>query len=75
MPKELIWFCDTHGLGTPGYGLCMSAKDMVKIGLLYLNKGKCSEVQIVYSGWIEEITTPTTVESDYFRGMDYGYLW
>ena len=38
-PKENIWFCDPEGLGTPGYGLCMSAEDMAKIGLLCLNKG------------------------------------
>ena len=38
-PKENIWFCDPDGLGTPGYGLCMSAEDMAKIGLLCLNNG------------------------------------
>ena len=75
LPKGHIWFCDTQGLGTPGYGLCMSAEDMVKIGLLCLNKGSFNDTQIVSSSWIEEMTRPRTVESDYFRGMDYGYLW
>ena len=74
-PKENIWFADPEGLGTPGYGLCMSAEDMAKIGLLCLNKGTFDGKQIVSSGWIEEMTKPKTVESDYFRGMDYGYLW
>lgn len=74
-PKENIWFCDTEGLGTPGYGLCMSAEDMAKIGLLCLNKGIFDGKQIVSSCWIEEMTKPKAVESDYFRGMDYGYLW
>ena len=31
-PKENVWFSDPQGLGTPGYGLCMSACDMAKIG-------------------------------------------
>ena len=75
LPKGHIWFCDTQGLGTPGYGLCMSAEDMVKIGLLCLNKGCFNNIQVVSSSWIEEMTYPRTVESDYFRGMDYGYLW
>ena len=74
-PKENIWFADREGLGTPGYGLCLSAEDMAKIGLLCLNKGIYNGKQIVSSGWIEEMTKPRTVESKYFRGMDYGYLW
>ncbi len=75
LPKEHIWFADPHGLGTPGYGLCMSAEDMAKIGLLCLNKGRWGDRQIVSSLWIEEMTQPRTVEGPYFRGMDYGYLW
>lgn len=53
----------------------MSAEDMAKIGLLCLNKGIYDGKQIVSSEWIEEMTTPRTVESDLFRGMDYGLLW
>ena len=75
LPKTNIWFCDTHGLGTPGYGLCMSAEDMAKIGLMCLNNGSYNGKQIVSSAWIEEMTKPRIVESDNFRGMKYGYLW
>ena len=53
----------------------MSAEDMAKIGLLCLNRGIYDGKQIVSASWIEEMTTPRTVESDHFRGMDYGYLW
>ena len=74
-PKDNIWFCDPEGLGTPGYGLCMSAEDMAKIGLLCLNKGIYNGKQIISSNWIEEMTSPRAVESKQFRGMDYGYLW
>ena len=75
LPKENIWFCDTEGLGTPGYGLCMSADDMAKIGLLCLGKGVYNGKQIVSAEWIEEMTSPRKVESSNFRGMEYGYLW
>ena len=34
-----------------------------------------NDQQIVSAQWIEEMTHPKTVESDRFRGMDYGYLW
>ena len=75
MPKANIWFCDPDGLGTAGYGLCMSAEDMAKIGSLCLNKGIYNNQRIVSAKWIEEITSPRAVESNHFRGMDYGYLW
>lgn len=75
LPKGNIWFCDTDGLGTPGYGLCMSADDMAKIGLLCLNKGIYDNNQIISSRWIEEMTSPRAVENNHFRGMKYGYLW
>ncbi len=74
-PKGNVWFCDPQDLGTPGYGLCMSAEDMAKIGVLCLNKGVCGGKQVVSSGWIKEMTVPRTVEGKHFRGMDYGYLW
>ncbi|MCR4939401.1 MAG: beta-lactamase family protein [Treponemataceae bacterium] len=74
-PKENVWFCDTEDLGTPGYGLCLSAQDMAKIGLVCLNKGRHEGRQIVSEAWIDEMTRPRTVEGSHFRGMDYGYLW
>ena len=52
LPKDNIWFSDPDGLGTPGYGLCMSAEDMAKIGLLCLNKGRYNDQQIVSAQWI-----------------------
>lgn len=74
-PRENVWFCDPTELGTPGYGLCLSAEDMAKIGLLCLNRGKFKGKQIVSSKWITEMTAPAIVESDKFRNMMYGYLW
>ena len=74
-PKENIWFADPDGLGTPGYGLCMSASDMVKIGQLCLNQGVWEGKHIISEEWIAEMTKPKEVESKYFRGMHYGYLW
>lgn len=74
-PKENVWFADPEGLGTPGYGLCMSAADMAKIGQLCLNNGKWNGHQIISERWIREMTEPRMVESSMFRGMSYGYLW
>ena len=40
-----------------------------------LNKGVFDGKRIVSAHWIEEMTSPRIVESDRFRGMEYGYLW
>lgn len=74
-PKDHVWFADRDGLGTPGYGLCMSAKDMAKIGQMCLDNGNYNKTQIVSKSWIKDMTLPRTVEGRMFRGMQYGYLW
>lgn len=74
-PKKSVWFCDPMGIGTAGYGLCFSAEDMAKIGLLCLNKGTLNGKQIVSSKWIDAIATPTYKSGNEFRNMMYGYLW
>lgn len=75
LPRKNVWFSDPQGLGTPGYGLCMSAADMAKIGQLCLQNGVWDGNQIVSSKWIEEMLVPKAVAGDGFRGMSYGYLW
>ena len=52
-----------------------TAEDMAKIGLVCLNKGNYNGKKIVSSKWINEMTKPRVVESKYFRGMEYVYLW
>lgn len=74
-PKENVWFCDPKGVGTAGYGLCFSAEDMAKIGLLCLNKGKKDGIQIVSSKWIDRMSTTACLTGKEFRNMRYGYLW
>lgn len=74
-PKKHIWFCDPQGVGAAGYGLCLSAVDMAKIGQLCLEKGSCNGKQIVSSKWIEEMTKPYHKCCEEFQNMSYGYLW
>ena len=74
-PKKNVWFADRDGIGTPGYGLCMSAEDMAKIGLMCLNNGKYKNQQIVSESWIKEMIVPRKADSKYSNGMQYGYLW
>ena len=75
LPKENGWFCDNKGIVTAGFGLCLSAEDLSKIGQMSLNKGIYNNKQIVSSKWIEQMTTPYIKCDEKFAFMQYGYLW
>ena len=74
-PKGTIWFSDEKGVGAAGYGLCLSAEEMSKIGLLCLNKGIFQNRCIVSEKWLEESTRARLCCGEKFRNMKYGYLW
>lgn len=74
-PKGNIWFSDNKGVGAAGYGLCLSAEEMSKIGLLCLQKGVFNNKRIVSEKWIEESTKVRLCCDGNFRDMKYGYLW
>lgn len=74
-PKGKIWFSDDKGVGAAGYGLCLSADEMSKIGLLCLKKGAFNNKRIVSEKWLEESTTVRLHCGEKFRDMKYGYLW
>jgi CubicO group peptidase (beta-lactamase class C family) len=50
----------------------MTARNMAKIGLLYLNKGQWNGRQIVSASWVDESTRQHVIADDHFG---YGYLW
>lgn len=54
-----------------GKRLYLAPKDLLKIGLLVLNKGRWNNSQIVSEAWISESTTPKTQ----ITGVNYSYLW
>lgn len=54
-----------------GKRLYLTSRDMVKIGMLILNKGRWNGIQLISSTWIEESTTAKTE----ITGVKYGYLW
>lgn len=74
-PKAKSWFCDPQGIPTAGFGLSLSAEDMVRIGALCLNKGAYNCEQIVSADWIRQMTTPYIHCNERFNHMYYGYLW
>jgi CubicO group peptidase (beta-lactamase class C family) len=52
--------------------LWLTARDLVKIGILYLNQGKWEKEQLIPPNWVQE-STKFHIEAD--DGNGYGYYW
>ncbi len=52
-----VWETDCNGVPFGGSGLYLDIKDMMKLGVLYLNKGVYNGEQIVSSDWVEQAST------------------
>ena len=57
------------GGGHSGGGIFISAEDMARFGLLFLNKGKWKDEQLISREWIDEALTPSR------PNPNYGYMW
>ena len=57
------------GGGHSGGGMFISAEDMARFGLLFLNNGKWNGEQLISESWIEMAITPST------PNVNYGYMW
>ncbi|WP_340613497.1 serine hydrolase domain-containing protein [Xenorhabdus thailandensis] len=65
------WHKGIDGVASAASGLRLTARDLLKIGQLILNKGRWSGNDIVPAIWIKESITPR-----FFTGTEhYGYLW
>lgn len=67
------WVADPKGVNTAGWGLTLTARDMAKLGQLYLNGGTWNGQQIVSKAWIEESTKEHSRWDQ--MNLPYGYLW
>ena len=56
----------------PAYPFNMSARDLARFALLYLNKGRWQDRQILPASWVQE---STKAYSHSELGAGYGYLW
>ena len=74
-PRKNEWYSDPKDTVTAGWGLCISAEDMAKIGVLILNGGEYDNNRIISTNWIDEMTAPRISLGERFGNMHYGYLW
>lgn len=74
-PKRNEWYADPRGTVTAGWGLCLSARDLAKIGILVLDGGRFGGKRVVSEGYVREMTAGHVRLGRAFGFMEYGYLW
>ncbi len=57
------------GGGHSGAGLFINTQDMARFGLLFLNKGKWKNEQLISQTWIKKAIEPSK------PNVNYGYMW
>jgi uncharacterized protein (TIGR02246 family) len=58
--------------------LFLTARDMAKIGQLYLQKGKWDNAQVIPEAFVEAATSPIVDNAEsngFYSNYDYGYFW
>lgn len=57
----------------PAYPFLISARDLAKLGQLFLKKGAWNSEQIIPAGWIEVSTRSYSMTT--MPGVGYGFMW
>jgi CubicO group peptidase (beta-lactamase class C family) len=75
-PSDVYYIGDTSVSQHPAYMFEMSARDMARFGLLYLNHGRWKKQQVVPEQWVEKSTHATEmVHVGKMPVGGYEYLW
>ena len=74
-PRKHEWYSDPQGAVTAGWGICLSARDMAKLGQIVLNNGTYEGTRILSEDWVREMTSNHLELGEHFGYMQYGYLW
>jgi CubicO group peptidase (beta-lactamase class C family) len=69
-----VWYVDAEGNLVVDQGLFLTARDMAKIGLLYLRNGRWGDAAIVSSGYVAGSTAAHN-DGGPPVGAAYGYFW
>lgn len=61
--QGMDWEVDPRGINTGGWGLRLKTEDLVKFGLLFLQKGMWKGKQIIPATWIEEASSLKIIQN------------
>ncbi len=75
--QSAYWHQDPQEYYIGGFGLGLSARDLAKIGFLYLNNGYWNGQSIVPEFWVKDSTEQQIQASRHpiYGAFDYGYQW
>lgn len=68
-----FWGWDPQGYFTGGHSVSLTAREIAKFGMLYLNEGNWFGEQLVPGWWVVASTTPRIEIGNNYAG--YGYYW
>lgn len=74
-PRKNEWYADPQNTVTAGWGLCMSAKDLARLGELVASGGEFNGRRIISKEYLDDMTAPHQKLGERFGNMNYGYLW
>jgi CubicO group peptidase (beta-lactamase class C family) len=69
---KFSWSGGRDGIASAASGLRLTARDLLRIGAMLLDKGLWQGRRIVSQAWIEASFRPSVPTGD---GLHYGYLW
>ena len=69
------WDRSPQGERIGGFGLELTARDMAKLGYLYLNEGRWDGAQIVPADYVRAATTYQSLGDSTGAFANYGYQW
>jgi len=69
---NFAWQDDISGLPKSAAGSSIRSRDMMKFGLLVMNKGKWNGEQLIPAGFVEKATGKIHTNA---QGTSYGYFW
>ena len=77
------WSADADGYNMGALEIYVTARDMAKFGLLYLNDGEYEGKRVLSANWVgdslqrysENVKLGVWITSRYFRDIVYGYQW
>jgi CubicO group peptidase (beta-lactamase class C family) len=61
----------------PAYDFRISARDLARVGLLFLRRGRWENSQVVPEGWVDDSTRPLSPATGVHEALAaaYGYMW
>ncbi|MDY6792380.1 MAG: serine hydrolase [Thermodesulfobacteriota bacterium] len=75
--QSAYWHQDPQGYHIGGFGLGLSARDLAKLGFLYLNNGYWNGQSIVPEYWVKQSTAQQiqAIRHPIYGPFGYGYQW